>query len=415
MVQVASGSSFATKDEVLVADDQVESCQGAPMGSLLTKRKAYAVQGDISFCQRRVVRRCHRRSMSSGVDFADSEAGESEPSTQVLVPLLEVSCPPRGNWRSHMLNSKEEGSKDVGSASSSPGRERFKTLSVTKYTVGAKGGKDGETKLSRVLGNGKKQGGGGGHKVTVAATEEESEEDTDEEDEDPPLSKFSEESSALVRSKRGRAQALPSRFRDSVVEPLKKGTKGTKLLPRDSEALDSMPAPANSKKRTKISGQESVASYIGMPRSAAAQPQKKARKNMDKEGQSEVLKVEVVEEDDDRKESSSRLSTGAAELDNASDAEVKGNLVTNFPDVHKLGDFDLGEIVWAKSGKRNDPVWPAKVIDPIREAPGLVRKLSLPNRLCVMFYGPSLSKGKQRVGFSSRAFISSVMVDNRFR
>ena len=60
---------------------------------------------------------------------------------------------------------------------------------------------------------------------------------------------------------------------------------------------------------------------------------------------------------------------------------------------HNLEDFYVGDIVWAKSGKRNDPVWPAKVVDPVREAPELVRKAFVPGRLCVMFFGPSASKG----------------------
>jgi hypothetical protein len=76
------------------------------------------------------------------------------------------------------------------------------------------------------------------------------------------------------------------------------------------------------------------------------------------------------------------------------DADAKGIRGINSPDVYNLEGFDIGEIVWAKSGKRNDPFWPARVIDPFREAPPMVLELSLPNRLCVMFYGPSSSKGK---------------------
>ncbi|CAM6047354.1 unnamed protein product [Sphagnum compactum] len=180
-----------------------------------------------------------------------------------------------------------------------------------------------------------------------ASTKEEAENDSEHEDDDDSPSN---ETRALVRSKRGRAQALPSRFRDSVVTPLTKGgPKGSRHSPEDSEAplssIATMRLPlANPKKCIKLSVGNSSA-----PR-ASIEPESKRRR-------------------------------------------CQGDKI---PDVHSLEGFDLGEIVWAKSGKRNDPVWPAKVIDPIREAPGLVRKLSLPNRLCVMFYGPSLSKGKQR-------------------
>lgn len=67
------------------------------------------------------------------------------------------------------------------------------------------------------------------------------------------------------------------------------------------------------------------------------------------------------------------------------------------PLQHSLEDFYVGDIVWAKSGKRKDPVWPGKVVDPLREAPESVRKACIPGRLCVMFFGNSTLKGRQRV------------------
>ncbi|XAR62967.1 Histone-lysine N-methyltransferase [Bertholletia excelsa] len=63
-------------------------------------------------------------------------------------------------------------------------------------------------------------------------------------------------------------------------------------------------------------------------------------------------------------------------------------------DFYELKDFTLGDIVWAKSGKKY-PAWPAVVIDPLCEAPDAVLKACVPDTLCVMFYGYS-KNGKQR-------------------
>ncbi|KAJ6320213.1 hypothetical protein OIU78_015571 [Salix suchowensis] len=63
-------------------------------------------------------------------------------------------------------------------------------------------------------------------------------------------------------------------------------------------------------------------------------------------------------------------------------------------DVYRPEDFALGDIVWAKCGKRY-PWWPAVVIDPILKAPDAVLSCCVPGALCVMFYGYS-KNGTQR-------------------
>ncbi|GAB4844595.1 hypothetical protein Ancab_037994 [Ancistrocladus abbreviatus] len=62
--------------------------------------------------------------------------------------------------------------------------------------------------------------------------------------------------------------------------------------------------------------------------------------------------------------------------------------------VYRPEDFELGDIVWAKSGKRY-PAWPAIVIDPMLQAPEAVLSSCIPGALCVMYFGYS-KKGKQR-------------------
>ncbi|CAI9101136.1 OLC1v1038395C2 [Oldenlandia corymbosa var. corymbosa] len=63
-------------------------------------------------------------------------------------------------------------------------------------------------------------------------------------------------------------------------------------------------------------------------------------------------------------------------------------------DFFQLGDFVLGDIVWAKCGKKF-PAWPAVVIDPLWQAPEAVLRACVPGTLCVMFYGYS-KNGTQR-------------------
>ncbi|GMH21744.1 hypothetical protein Nepgr_023586 [Nepenthes gracilis] len=62
--------------------------------------------------------------------------------------------------------------------------------------------------------------------------------------------------------------------------------------------------------------------------------------------------------------------------------------------VYRPEDFALGDIVWAKSGKRY-PAWPAIVIDPMLQAPEAVLSSCVPGALCVMYFGYS-KKGKQQ-------------------
>uniref|UniRef100_A0A0D9UYC6 Histone-lysine N-methyltransferase n=1 Tax=Leersia perrieri TaxID=77586 RepID=A0A0D9UYC6_9ORYZ len=51
-------------------------------------------------------------------------------------------------------------------------------------------------------------------------------------------------------------------------------------------------------------------------------------------------------------------------------------------------DFVLGDVVWAKAGKKS-PAWPAVVIDPLLHAPEVVLNSCIPGAQCVMFFGYS--------------------------
>ncbi|XP_057524160.1 histone-lysine N-methyltransferase ATX3-like isoform X1 [Amaranthus tricolor] len=62
--------------------------------------------------------------------------------------------------------------------------------------------------------------------------------------------------------------------------------------------------------------------------------------------------------------------------------------------VYGPQDFSVGDIVWAKSGKRY-PAWPAIVIDPMLQAPEAVLSSCIPGAICVMYFGYS-KNGKRR-------------------
>lgn len=375
-MQVASGSSFTAQMMLPKGNEYVEGRHGG--GQMPVKRKAH---GEQAVPKRKVVRRGHRKSLCSGIESECGEAADDD--AQVSVPVMQISCPLRGSWNPHMFAKKEGCSKDVGSASNSPCPAKSRLSPFIRKSLGSRWGQDDDTKPPRASGVLIRHGV---RKVAVAVVEEASGFDTEGEDNDTPPLKATEEPSALVRSKRGRAQALPSRFKDSVVEPLKKGAKVAKGQSQGVEIREctSMFSLPNLKKRTKnIKCEES---------NGATQVQKRARKYQEEDAfGSEAF--DTIGDSGDTKDSPSRSFQGSGDLDGL-DAEVKGIRGINSLHVYNLEGFDIGEIVWAKSGKRNDPFWPARVIDPFREAPPMVRELSLPNRLCVMFYGPSSSKGK---------------------
>ncbi|KAF2315482.1 hypothetical protein GH714_039911 [Hevea brasiliensis] len=67
-------------------------------------------------------------------------------------------------------------------------------------------------------------------------------------------------------------------------------------------------------------------------------------------------------------------------------------------------DFYSGDIVWAKSGKE-DPFWPAIVIDPMTQAPELVLRSCIPDAACVMFFGNSGHENQRDYAWLRRGMI----------
>ncbi|KAK9862670.1 hypothetical protein WJX84_009528, partial [Apatococcus fuscideae] len=64
--------------------------------------------------------------------------------------------------------------------------------------------------------------------------------------------------------------------------------------------------------------------------------------------------------------------------------------------VYPLDQFAVDELVLARNVNREEPFWPAIVVDPAKQAPERVRRQMQPDRLCVMFYGPAANKVRPR-------------------
>jgi len=54
--------------------------------------------------------------------------------------------------------------------------------------------------------------------------------------------------------------------------------------------------------------------------------------------------------------------------------------------IQYLGQFESGDVCWAKSGKRGEPWWPSQVVD-LRVCPPNVLKFAKAKHLCVAFFG----------------------------
>ncbi|KAL1329214.1 histone-lysine N-methyltransferase ATX3 isoform X2 [Arachis ipaensis] len=161
----------------------------------------------------------------------------------------------------------------------------------------------------------------------------------------------------LLRSTRGRHQSLPSRFNDSVLDSWK--NQGVKVEDTDSSFEDD----AEEEKKKKGDNYCRLEVNIEMEKNGFVKT----------ESNSSVLSFE-----------------GGVEQK----VKTTANGGERRKQVYRPEDFALGDIVWAKCGKRY-PAWPAVVIDPILQAPKSVLSCCVPGALCVMFFGFS-KNGTQR-------------------
>ncbi|KAK7338057.1 hypothetical protein VNO77_18654 [Canavalia gladiata] len=191
----------------------------------------------------------------------------------------------------------------------------------------------------------------------------------------PPLSEGVR--SPLLRSSRGRAQILPSRFKDSVLDTWKNNGRvktEDKRFHRNT-LLQDIP------KRNKCDLTDSLC----FPYSAETES---GGLDFDAFEYKHVNSVKTIK----------TTINGSRSLlvkteSNASALSFDGNDEKR-KDLYRPEDFALGDLVWAKCGKCY-PAWPAVVIDPISQAPKSVLSCCVPGAICVMFFGYS-KNGKQR-------------------
>lgn len=201
----------------------------------------------------------------------------------------------------------------------------------------------------------------------------------------------------LVRTSRGRVQVLPSRFKDSVIDNWRKDGKTMQESGVDDEEDEAeAEAEAVELKKEKFSVKQQKLNL-------------KNRRNLEKNGY-KYQKYETLYEEDEMEEDGymryrnfhdkkyPALPRNCVKLEQLGDDRISP--ITEYEEevdhrrerserrdgLYGPEDFYAGDIVWAKSGKK-DPFWPAIVIDPMTQAPELVLRACIPEAACVMFFG----------------------------
>nr|XP_010924863.1 histone-lysine N-methyltransferase ATX4 isoform X2 [Elaeis guineensis] len=200
----------------------------------------------------------------------------------------------------------------------------------------------------------------------------------------------------VVRTSRGRAQVLPSRFNDSVlIDPWKKEKPKAKPLDPDFEIKTVLVEPSKESFRCKDSNFSSV--FPNSIRLFHEEERYRACRNLKFKkytssrstltslhesfaGAEERLPPVVDVEDPLGYDYDSDPMTVERRMlkENAERRE----------DLYCLEEFVPGDIVWAKLGKKY-PAWPATVVNQMQQAPEAVLRSSIPGAICVMFFGYS--------------------------
>ncbi|WKA05812.1 hypothetical protein VitviT2T_023751 [Vitis vinifera] len=210
----------------------------------------------------------------------------------------------------------------------------------------------------------------------------------------------------LLPSSRGRHRALPSRFNDSIIDSWTK--EDSKADDMESN-LDDFEVVVYEKERIGTGRQKTGA--LRLEKQHKEETFRLPSSNLyglcEKAEEGEAGYVGFRESESKKYSCShsslSSLHDGLNPLVEASDypgfnskgREKAGKDKTEKrKDFYRPEEFVLGDIVWAKSGKRY-PAWPAIVIDPVFEAPEAVLSSCVADAICVMFFGYS-KNGKQR-------------------
>ncbi|KAL0886631.1 hypothetical protein Bca101_010614 [Brassica carinata] len=181
----------------------------------------------------------------------------------------------------------------------------------------------------------------------------------------------------LVRTSRGRVQVLPSRFNDSVLENWRKDSRSS-----GEEREEEVEGCRKEKVKAKFT-----------PRNHKYNSSSAMCDERDDEDNCEEMMVRYTNSSFDMRKHMSSSRTITLE-----EARPKKE------GVYGPEDFYAGDLVWGKSG-RNEPFWPAIIIDPMTQAPELVLRSCIPDAACVMFFGHSGTENERDYAWVRRGMI----------
>ncbi|XP_024011791.1 histone-lysine N-methyltransferase ATX5 [Eutrema salsugineum] len=199
----------------------------------------------------------------------------------------------------------------------------------------------------------------------------------------------------LVRTSRGRVQVLPSRFNDSVIENWRKDSKSSgEEREEEVEECRKEKVKASSNHGLKIRQQE--ARFTPRNHKYGNALCEESDDDDDDDDECEEI-VRYSNSFDTRKHMSSTVSLQEQRfMEEEARPKKEG--------VYGPEDFYSGDLVWGKSG-RNEPFWPAIVIDPMTQAPELVLRSCIPDAACVMFFGHSGTENERDYAWVRRGMI----------
>ncbi|KAG1346441.1 putative Histone-lysine N-methyltransferase ATX4 [Cocos nucifera] len=198
----------------------------------------------------------------------------------------------------------------------------------------------------------------------------------------------------VVRTSRGRVQVLPSRFNDSVlIDPWKKEKPKAKALDPDFAIKTDLMEP---KKQGFIHKDSDFSSAFANSITL-----------FDEEERYWACRNLKFKKNSSSRSTLTSLNESSAGVEKwlppAVDVEfplvydsdpmtvetrMLKESIEQRKDFYWPEEFVLGDIVWAKLGKKY-PAWPAIVVNPMQQSPEAVPQSSIPGAVCVMFFGYS--------------------------
>lgn len=182
----------------------------------------------------------------------------------------------------------------------------------------------------------------------------------------------------VLRTSRGRARALPSRFNDSVLlDPWKKEKESEKEKEKKSKKKF---VDHDYDATTDSSYQKDPDYNVILPDILSVQDEEeryRACRNFGKRKYTPAI-------------SGSKVTTSLPPPPRKNGVQVvkrKRSLSVQIEEVREV-EFVYGDIVWGKKSKQH-AAWPGIVIDPMQYAPEAIRVPRVPGALCLMFFGYS--------------------------